>query len=69
MLNMRILIFVAEIGTSKSKNRTVHVIFLNKDISVTTLNIAFKFSMTAPHIHSKESVSQIFYLGPTFYSM
>ena len=69
MINMQILIFVAEIGTSKSENLIFHVIFMNKDISVTTLDIALKYSMTAPHIHSEGSVSQIFYLGPTFYSM
>ena len=52
MINMQILFFIAEIGTSK-----------------TTLDITMKFSMTAPHIHSEGSVSQIFYLGPSFYFM
>ena len=66
---MQTLIFVAEIGTSKNKNLVFHVIFLNKDISVTTLDIALKFPVTAPHIHSEGSVSQIFYLGPSFYFM
>ena len=58
MINMQILFFVAEIGISK-----------NKDISVTTLDITMKFSMTALHIHSEGSVSQIFYFGPSFYFM
>ena len=53
MINMQIPIFAAEIGTSKSKNLIFHVILLNKDISVTTLDIALKFSMTALHIHSE----------------
>ena len=69
MINMQILFLVAEIGTSKNKNLIFHVIFLNKDISVTTLDITMKFSMTALHIHSEGSVSQIFYLGPSFYFM
>ena len=69
MINMQILVLVAEIGTSKNKNLIFHVIFLNKDISVTTLDITMKFSMTALHIHSEGSVSQIFYLGPSFYFM
>ena len=69
MINMQILFFVAEIGISKNKNLIFHFIFLNKDISVTTLDITMKFSMTALHIHSKGSVSQIFYLGPSFYFM
>ena len=69
MINMQILFFVAEIGISKYKNLIFHVIFLNKDISVTTLDITMKFSMTALHIHSEGRVSQIFYLGPSFYFM
>ena len=60
MINMQTLFFVAEIGTSKNKNQIFHVIFMNKDISVTTLDITMKFSMTALHIHSDGSVSQIF---------
>ena len=68
-MNMPIIFFVAKIGTSKNKNLIFHVIFLNKDISVTTLDITMKFSMAALHIHSEGSVSQIFYLGPSFYFM
>ena len=69
MINMQIFFFVAEIGISKNKNLIFHVIFLNKDISVTTLDITMKISMTALHFHSEGSVSQIFYLGPSFYFM
>ena len=55
---MQILFFVAEIGTSKNKNQIFNVIILNKDISVTTLDITMKFSMTALHIHFEGSMSQ-----------
>ena len=68
-MNMQILFFVAEIGTSKNTNLIFHVIFLNKDISVTTLDINMKFPMTALHIHSEGCLSQIFYLGPSFHFM
>ena len=67
MINVQTLFFVAQIGTSKNKNLIFHVIFLNKDISVTTLDITMKFSMTVLHIHSEGSVSQIFYLGPSIF--
>ena len=66
MYCITVVFVVAEIGTSKNKNLIFHVIFFNKDISVTTLDITMKFSMTALHIHSKGSVSQICYLGPSF---
>ena len=56
MINMQILFFIAEIGISKNKNLIFHVIFLNKDISVTTLDITMKFSMTALHIHSVSEI-------------
>ena len=63
MIHMQTLIFVAEMGTSKSKNLVFHVIFFNKDISVTTLDIALKFSVTAPNFHFEGSVSQfLFYV-------
>ena len=69
MIDMLILFFIADIETSKSKNLIFHVIFLNKDISVTTLDITMRFFTTAPHIHSEGRVSQIFHLGPSFYFM
>ena len=68
-MNMQIFFFVAEIGTSKNKNLIFHLIFWNKDISVTTLDINMKFSMTAFHIHSERSMSQIFYLDPSCFFM
>ena len=66
MIYMQILFFDAEIGTSKNINLIFHVIFLNNDISVTTLDITMKFSMTALHLHFEGRVSQIFCLGPSF---
>ena len=69
MINVQTLFFVAQIGTNKNKNLIFHVIFLNKDISVTTLDITMKFAMTVLHIHSEGSMSQIVYLGPSFYFM
>ena len=69
MINMEILYFVADIGTRINKNLIFHVIFLSKDISVTRLDIIINFSMTALHIHSEESVSQILYIGPSSFFM
>ena len=66
---MPISFSVTKIGVSKSKNLIFYVIFFNTDISVTTQDIAMKFCMTILHIHSEGSVSQIFYLGPSFYFM
>ena len=66
---MQILFSLSEIRDSKSKYLIFYVIFLNKEISVTTLDITMKFSMRAPHSYSEGSVSQIFYLGPSFYFM
>ena len=64
---MQILYLVAEIGTSKSKILIFHVIFLNKDMSVTTVDITITFSMTTSHIYSKGRVSRIFHLGSISY--
>ena len=46
MIHVQILFFVVEIGTSK--NLIFHLIFLNKDISVTTLDIMTKASHNYP---------------------
>ena len=66
---MQILFCLSEIGGSESKSLICYVIFFNKDISITTLDITMKFPMTAPHIHSEGSVSQIFHLGSSSYFM
>ena len=60
---------VTKIEVSKSKNLIFYVFFFNTNISVTTQDIAMKFCMTILHIHSEGSVSEIFYLGPSFYFM
>ena len=54
-MNMQIVRSFAEIWGSESKNRIFYVIFLNKDISVTRLDIAMKFCMTILHFHSREA--------------
>ena len=69
IIDMQILYLVAEIGTSKTKILIFHVIFLNKDMSVTTVDITITFSMTTSHIHSKGRVSKIFHLGSVSYFM
>ena len=53
IIDMQILYLVAEIGTSGTKILIFHVMFLNKDMSVTTVNLTITFYMTASHIHSK----------------
>ena len=66
---MQMSFSVADIGCSKSKNLIFYVIFLNTDISITTQDIATKICMTILRINCEGSVSQIFNLGPSFYSM
>ena len=66
---MQISFSVAEIGGRKSKSLILYVIFLNKDISMTTQDIAMRFCMTSLHINCEGSVSQIFNLGPSLYYM
>ena len=60
---------VTEIGSIKDKNQFLHIIFLNKDISITISDSAMKFSMALLQIHYEGSLSQISYLGLSFYFM
>ena len=56
-------------SNSKFENSLFFLYFFNKDISV---NIPYKFLKFLIHIygsHSEVTVSQIFYLGPSFYFM
>ena len=53
MINMQILFSLSEIGGSKSKNQIFYGIFVNNDISVTTLDIAMIFCMPVLHIYSE----------------
>ena len=46
-----------------------HVIFLNKDISIIVADIILKCCMVVLHMLPEGSVSQNFYLGPSFYFM
>ena len=69
MIHMQISFSVAKIGVSKCKNLIFYGGFFNTNISVTTQDIAMKCCMTILHIHIEGSVSQIFYLGPSFYFM
>ena len=56
-------------GREKGKIQIFHVIFSNKDISIIVADIILKFSVLVLHILSEGSVSQISYLGPSFYFM
>ena len=56
-------------GREKGKIMNFHVIFLNKDISIIVADIILKFCMVVLHILPEGSVSQNFYLGPSFYFM
>ena len=58
-----------EMGREKSKIKIFHVIFLNKDISIIIADIILRFCILVLHILPEGSVSQIFYLGPSFYFM
>ena len=44
-------------------------IFLNKHILVTNQDIDMKFCKVLLHTYSEGMVSQVFYLGPSFYFM
>ena len=59
--------FFTQIRREKGKIMIFHVIFLNNDISITVLDIVLKLCKLVLHIHPEGSVSQIFYLGPSFY--
>ena len=69
MINSKIQFSFAEIRRGKGKNLIFHYNFLNKDISLTVLAIDMKFCMVLLHTYSEGSVSQNFYLGPSFYFM
>ena len=65
----KIRFFLTEIEREKEEILIFHVISLNNDISVTVADIILKFCMLVLHILPEGSVSQIFYLGPSFYFM
>ena len=51
----------------KGKNLIFHYILLNKDISITDEDIDMKFCMVLLHTYSEGRVSQMFYLGLSFF--
>ena len=46
-----------------------HFYFLNNDISITIYAIEMNFSVCISNVLPEGSVSQIFYLGPSYYFM
>ena len=69
MKTIRMYFLFIKIGREKGKILVFHVIFLNKNISITGLDIVLQFLMPVLHTHPEGSMSQIFYLGPSFYFM
>ena len=53
----------------KVKDPILHYYFLNKDISVTDKENSLEFSRVVLEVSLEGSMSQIFYLGPSFYFM
>ena len=68
-MNSKVSCSVIDIRSIKDKIQCFHIIFLNKDISITIKDNAMKFCKALLHTHSKGSVSQVFYLGLSFYFM
>ena len=56
-------------STSKFENSFFFLYLLNKDISPNTPCKVLKFGLHNHGCHSEGSVSQIIYLGPSFYFM
>ena len=54
---------------SKSKNVISNNYFLNVNFSITRAYTAFKLYLLSVHTHLEGTVSQIFYLGPSFLFM
>ena len=69
MKTMTILFSFTEMGLEKCKILIFHIISLNKDISIFVADIILKLCILILHILPKGSVSQILYLGPSFYFM
>ena len=69
MKTMKISFSFTDMGREKGKILIFHVIFLNKDISIIVADIILNFCMLVLYILLEGSVSQILYLGPSFYFM
>ena len=66
MKTMKISFSFTEMGREKGKILIYHVIFSNKDISIIVADIILKLCMLVLYILLEGSMSQIFYLGPSF---
>ena len=66
MKTVKISFFFTKVGREKGKILIFHVIFFNKDISITIADITLKFCISVLHILPEGNVSPIFYLGPRF---
>ena len=64
MKTMKISFSFTEMGREKDKIMIVHVICLNKVISIIVADIILKFCMLVLHILPEGSVSQFFLLRP-----
>ena len=69
MKTMKISFSFTEMGREKGKILIFHVIFSNKDISIIVADIILKFCILVLYILPEGKLSQIFYLGPSFYFM
>ena len=69
MKTMKMSFSFTEMWREKGKILIFHVIFSNKDISIIVADIILKFCMLVLYMRLEGSVSQIFYLGPSFYFM
>ena len=69
MKTMKMYFLFTEMGCEKGKILIFHVVFFNKDISITVADIILKFCILVLHILTEGSMSQIFHLGPSFYLM
>ena len=67
MINSKIKFAFTKIKRGKGKNLIFHYIFLNKDISITVLDIDMKFGMVLIHTYSDRDMSQIFSFRSCFF--
>ena len=67
MKTMKMSFSFTEMEREKGKIQIFHVIFLNKDIFIIVADIILKFCLSVLHMLPEGRVSQICYLGPSFY--
>ena len=66
---MEILLWSIVWQCGELKNLNFYQHFFNMDISLHNQDKLLKFCLCVLYYYIKENVSQIFYLGPTFYLM